>query len=347
MPSKPKIGIVCTQLEAGGAQKLAIWQKEILGPEYSVDLFFLYFKSPFMDLDASNCLSKKGSFTSANLIKIIVALRAKLKTAETVLAHTHYSIVLVLLAKLLFRLRVKLIAVHHSEETIYKPLVRRFLASKIAQRRISKNVFVANHIVNGPNSLVIPNPLHSSDPVISSKSITKQIDLLFVGRLSKEKGLDDVLCALALLEGRHLTIIGEGAEREKLETAVDFLNLKNRVSFIGARTPEQVLDHMRRCSKLILASHSEALPMVLLEGISQGCEIICSDIEAHKFAITSGLARSFKAGDPHDLSLKISDDKQVSKSSLNRSKILAQFDEGRLAKKWVDLIKLTLKKPGH
>src|SRR5262249_35591789 len=43
--------------------------------------------------------------------------------------------------------------------------------------------------------------------------------ILYVGRLSHEKGLGTLLAALAHLEGAHLTVIGEGPERPRLEAA--------------------------------------------------------------------------------------------------------------------------------
>ena len=59
--------------------------------------------------------------------------------------------------------------------------------------------------------------------------------LLFVGRLHLLKGLHLVLHAIAGLEpGKvHLTVVGDGAERQRLQKMTGQLNLGESVSFRG------------------------------------------------------------------------------------------------------------------
>jgi glycosyltransferase involved in cell wall biosynthesis len=64
----------------------------------------------------------------------------------------------------------------------------------------------------------------------------------FVGRLVQQKGLDNLLQALALMRGAkwRLLIVGDGPERERLEALATQLRLAARVRWTGGLPAEQV-----------------------------------------------------------------------------------------------------------
>jgi glycosyltransferase involved in cell wall biosynthesis len=109
---------------------------------------------------------------------------------------------------------------------------------------------------------------------------------LFVGRLVARKGVDVLLAAFArLLRGAdaHLTIVGEGAEREHLEALTSSLDLRDRVTFTGY-IPDDVLEALiDRCDALVLpavphgVAGTEGLGVVLIEALSHGKPVIASD----------------------------------------------------------------------
>lgn len=72
-------------------------------------------------------------------------------------------------------------------------------------------------------------------------------NIVFIGRLTSVKKLDQILSALSVLQqkGQHynMTFIGDGTEKSKLEQLVAELNLKN-VWFYGACYDEKVLSEM-------------------------------------------------------------------------------------------------------
>src|SRR5881227_664466 len=63
-----------------------------------------------------------------------------------------------------------------------------------------------------------------------------------VGRLVPEKGLDTLLQALAEIRGQrwHLTVVGDGPDRERLEQVASALRLAARVRWAGALPPEEI-----------------------------------------------------------------------------------------------------------
>ena len=63
-----------------------------------------------------------------------------------------------------------------------------------------------------------------------------------IGRLVPEKGLDTLLQALAEIRGQrwHLTVVGDGPDRERLELLASALRLAARVRWVGALPPEEI-----------------------------------------------------------------------------------------------------------
>jgi glycosyltransferase involved in cell wall biosynthesis len=100
----------------------------------------------------------------------------------------------------------------------------------------------------------------------------------WVGRLSREKGLDLVLHALPALADLDvvLTVVGDGVEHERMRQLARALGLSNRVRFAGI-----VLDAgrlIRAFDALILSSRTEGTPIILLEAIHGGVPIIATAV---------------------------------------------------------------------
>lgn len=121
------------------------------------------------------------------------------------------------------------------------------------------------------NPITIPRQkLGSIEDRISSVNGKKK-EIIFVGRLDfVQKRTYRVIDVWNLLENKykdwHLTIVGEGPDRENLENHAKALNLK-RVSFEGFKDP--VL-YYKRASILMLTSDFEGFPLVLAESMSFG-----------------------------------------------------------------------------
>jgi glycosyltransferase involved in cell wall biosynthesis len=100
--------------------------------------------------------------------------------------------------------------------------------------------------------------------------------LLAVGRLSREKGFDLLVRALALVRGQYpdasLTIAGTGPEEAKLKTECEALGLDSAVEFAG-----QIADPWSRfpvTTLFVLSSRNEGMPNALLEAAAGGLPIV-------------------------------------------------------------------------
>lgn len=117
---------------------------------------------------------------------------------------------------------------------------------------------------------VIPNPtpVGPSQPPQSGRS-----GLLFVGRLSSEKGLALLLEALAGLSGSRLDVVGDGPDRFELERLAWQLGVDAR--FHGWVTPAHVQERMRSAAVLTVPSvWFENCPLVVLEAMAEGLVVV-------------------------------------------------------------------------
>lgn len=98
--------------------------------------------------------------------------------------------------------------------------------------------------------------------------------LLSVGNLVEIKGHHLVIDALVLLVERHpdagLVIVGEGAERTRLEQRVQERGVRSRVTFTGAIPNHQLAAWYSAADMLVLASTREGWANVLLEAMAYG-----------------------------------------------------------------------------
>jgi colanic acid/amylovoran biosynthesis glycosyltransferase len=103
------------------------------------------------------------------------------------------------------------------------------------------------------------------------------LQLLSVARLTLNKGQPILLEALSLVlkQGRqaHLTLVGNGPERDRLAQLVEHLGLSAHVIFKGALNSEETLNCYNHADIFILTSFAEGLPVVLMEAMSM--EISC------------------------------------------------------------------------
>ncbi|MGB7861819.1 MAG: glycosyltransferase family 4 protein, partial [Candidatus Sulfotelmatobacter sp.] len=112
--------------------------------------------------------------------------------------------------------------------------------------------------------------------------------LLYFGRLSKEKGVGDLLHAMQRLPHLQLIVAGDGPERNELEHLSAGLGLAN-VKFVGHIRGEE-LDHAIAGSRFtVLPSHAyETLGKTILESYAHGRAVVASDLGSRRELIHEG-----------------------------------------------------------
>jgi glycogen synthase len=130
-------------------------------------------------------------------------------------------------------------------------------------------------------------------------------DIIFLGRLVSDKGVDVLLSALSILSREgfepRLTIVGDGPEAPRLEAHVEALDLTDRIKFLGKRQGPELVEILNRHRLMVVPSrYDEPFGIVALEGIACGCVIVGSEGGGLPEAI-GPCGRTFKNGDAQDL----------------------------------------------
>jgi glycosyltransferase involved in cell wall biosynthesis len=193
----------------------------------------------------------------------------------------------------------------------YKSPARYFprLLSRVCVRLASHVVCVSEatgkvvrEVVPVERTSVIPNWVSSIPPYRQrSNSTAPQINLLYVGRLERYKGLHLLLTALRSLPGTTLTVLGDGRYRKELEQ----LSVGLDVRFEGFQSnPEK---YYAEADIFVMPSLGpEGLPMVSIEAMAHGLPCVFSDLEVHKEITGAGTAGMlFRSGDAGDLEQKL------------------------------------------
>jgi glycosyltransferase involved in cell wall biosynthesis len=128
------------------------------------------------------------------------------------------------------------------------------------------------------NSVVIRNGMPEIFSFWSGSGDKESIHFLFVGRLSKVKGLQDIFKILPELTGNWmLDVVGDGPLRQTLEQMSETFKLKEKVKLHGFRDDPDAW--MERCDCLLFPSYNEGMPLTLARAIQIGIPVIASDIK--------------------------------------------------------------------
>ena len=128
----------------------------------------------------------------------------------------------------------------------------------------------------GFNVVQIPNAI---DLNIIPKKSTKQFEnqMIFAGRLSKEKGVETLVkAATQLPDNYHLLIAGSGPLERKVR---DLASKKTNVHYLGYKSKQDVLSLIHSSDLLIQPSLEEGMSSTLLEAMGCGTCILASNIE--------------------------------------------------------------------
>lgn len=197
-----------------------------------------------------------------------------------------------------------------------------------------------------PLPIVIPNPFNA-EVFQNSETAEPELDLIFVGRLVSEKGVDLLLQALGSLDQLGLrpglTIVGSGPEEARLRRLTADLSLGGQVRFAGAKRDDALAEELQRHKILVVPSrYDEPFGVVALEGIACGCAVIGSSGGGLPEAI-GPCGVTFPNGDVEALSQTVAavlNAPQKRKEFLaNASQHLARFHSSVIADSYLDIFK--------
>lgn len=130
---------------------------------------------------------------------------------------------------------------------------------------------------NLPNLSVMPNAVVTA-PHAEHKNGNHRV--IAVGRLDYQKGFDRLLDAWALIPAElrkfwHLDIFGQGEWEEKLKKQIVTLGLSESATV--NKPTDKIFDEYAASDFLVMTSHYEGFPMVMIEAMACGVPTVCFD----------------------------------------------------------------------
>jgi glycogen(starch) synthase len=151
---------------------------------------------------------------------------------------------------------------------------------KLFLSRFASNIAISQSIADhlGIPSVVTGNP-YRDDIFKRDPSAVRDRELIFVGRLVRDKGADLLLSAMRLLQSRNLrpklTIVGNGPEADALQALIEKFQLSSQVDCVGTKTEKALAQLLNRHQIIVVPSRwREPFGLVALEGIACGCKAI-------------------------------------------------------------------------
>ncbi len=139
-------------------------------------------------------------------------------------------------------------------------------------------------------------PPHRTSATVPSDPVS----IVAVGRLVPKKGYPVLIAALEALgaAGADFTcrIVGDGAERGEIETRLSAAGLDGRVTLVGTRTQQEIVEEYRRADVFVQASvvtddgDRDGIPNAVLEAMATGLPVVASSVAGIPEVVHDGVS---------------------------------------------------------
>ena len=153
------------------------------------------------------------------------------------------------------------------------------------------------------------------------------IILLSIGELSDRKNHSVSIKALSQIDNKnlHLVIAGTGEKRDEFLSLAKELGVDGRVHLLGFRT--DVAELLKSADIFLFPSIQEGLPVALMEAMSCGLPVICSEIRGNTDLINDTCGILCPATD--DVAFKVAIEKLIGDDALRKSMSEKAFKESK------------------
>lgn len=229
------------------------------------------------------------------------ALSSKLQSERNVIINIHTSREFLFLKDILLAKMVKkkfncpvIITIHVGDiNTVFNRIqkLKKYMISCI-NTYVDKVVFLSKKIekqfinvgLDKDKCEVLYN-FHDMVPVCKDSILKKtaKIHLIYVGAIHREKGILELLTALNNIKDIdfHLDLCGKLTDKSIENTVNELIeDLGEKVTLCGYVSGERKTVLFNRADVLVLPSYHEGMPLVILEGLSQGCALIATKVGA-------------------------------------------------------------------
>lgn len=127
------------------------------------------------------------------------------------------------------------------------------------------------------------------EELFRTRGAGERAGVAYAGKLSRAKGLCELLDAVEAREGVHLHVAGDGSGAEADALRERMASLSDRVTWHGRLEQKDLAELLRRCVAFVLPSYFEGLPLVLVEAAACGCRVVSSALPGVVDALVEGL----------------------------------------------------------
>ncbi len=187
-----------------------------------------------------------------------------------------------------------------------------------------------------------------------AKSCENKFKIIFVGRLSPEKGVNDLIRAIAKIVSRGinacLVLVGEGSEKSSLRRLAVENGLSDRVHFVGYR--EKAYQLFPYFDLFVLPSYAEGLPITLLEAMQSGVPVVATNVGEIPRVLDFGeYGEIVEPGNPERLANAIEKvcrnrEEAMAKASAAKVRVLEEYSVEKMANQYLEIYKDLISKRG-
>lgn len=187
---------------------------------------------------------------------------------------------LLILAKIFKKtVSIRLFAGNFGDKYRESNFIKRFLI-RVILKNSNAIFFELKHLVSefkkyNPNTYYFPNV--RDEKIQRSKERTFQKRFVYIGSINEEKGIDELCQAIKSLNKNFIVDL-YGPIKYDYEKYSDSYFKQLGVSYKGALKSDEVLDVMDKYDVLILPSHREGYPGVIIEAFALGIPVIATKL---------------------------------------------------------------------
>ncbi|MBU4536374.1 MAG: glycosyltransferase [Euryarchaeota archaeon] len=122
--------------------------------------------------------------------------------------------------------------------------------------------------------LIQPRHFIDTENFKPENELSKREYLGYVGRLSREKGVMNLIKALPLMDKKvKFLICGEGPLKKEIEEYLQVNGLNNQVELTGWINHHDLPDYLNKMKLLVVPSYTEGFPNIILEALACGTPV--------------------------------------------------------------------------
>jgi len=189
--------------------------------------------------------------------------------------------------------------------------------------------------------------------IFKPMGLAKEYDLIFVGRLEKNKGISLLFEAVKILlttyDLRPTTlIVGDGSLLNSLK--LQAVSYKLQTKFYGwAKDQREVAELINKSKILVMTSYNEGGPRVVVEALACGVPVLATSVGIVPDLLKNGLGGEIIDWNADDIAQKImsllNDLVKYRKYSQNGPEIAKQFEKKAVIKNYADSLKAIVTRP--